>query len=106
MRSALLAAVSVASAVLGAGAALGIGKGAGWLDNGTRTVVRESAAPGTTLPARVGPLLGKSFDPERIYAQRASGVVTIFSTFADGSASQGSGFVVSGDGYVLTSSHV
>ena len=108
MRPASLAAVSLVSAALGAAAALGISKTAGWLDGSTRTVVSETAASasGTALPARVGPLLGKSFDPARIYAQRSPGVVTIFASFSDGGASQGSGFVVSRDGYVLTSSHV
>jgi S1-C subfamily serine protease len=42
----------------------------------------------------------------RIYATRSKGVVTIYSYFADGRRAQGSGFVVSDAGHVLTNSHV
>jgi 2-alkenal reductase len=108
--------VTVAAAAIGGGAALGIGKGAGWLDQGTRTVVvRAQPAQPAALPAsatsKASPLPGKGFDPQRIFAERSPGVVTIFAYFGDpGSAatsvSQGSGFVISPKGYVLTNSHV
>jgi S1-C subfamily serine protease len=57
------------------------------------------------------PLPGKGFDPERIFAERSPGVVTIFAYFGDPSStattvSQGSGFVISPKGYVVTNSHV
>jgi 2-alkenal reductase len=116
MRLPALAVVTVAAAVVGGGVALGIGKGTGWLDQGTKTVVVRTAAPRTAaLPAsatsKASPLPGKGFEPERIFAERSPGVVTIFAYFGDPSSSasavsQGSGFVISPNGYVLTNSHV
>ena len=116
MRLSALAVVTVAAAALGGGVALGIGKGTGWLDQGTKTVVVRAAAPRTAaLPASAtstaAPLSGKGFDPQRIFAERSPGVVTIFAYFGDPSStatavSQGSGFVISPKGYVLTNSHV
>ena len=73
-----------------------------------KVVVAESM-PG--LGAASAPLRqGSAFDPERIYAARSPGVVTVYVYFggdpASDHAAQGSGFVVSPDGYVLTSAHV
>jgi 2-alkenal reductase len=116
VRAGALAALIVTAAVIGGGVALGIGKGAGWVDGGTKTVVvRAEASRPAALPARatskVAPLPGKGFDPQRIFAERSPGVVTIFSYFGDPAdegtqVSQGSGFVTSRSGYVLTNSHV
>ena len=55
MRLSALAGATVVAAALGGGAALGIGKGAGWLDEGTKTVVvRAQGAQPVALPASAG----------------------------------------------------
>lgn len=116
MRPAWLAVIALLSAGLGAVAALAIGRGAGWIGTATDTIFVQSpaqprtAAARTVLRSTAKPLAGSGFDPARLYTRRAAGVVTIYAFFGDQqtatAASQGSGFVVSERGYILTSSHV
>ena len=103
----------VVAAVVGGLAALGIGRAAGWIGHSsTRTVVfRDVVSTPASAKAPVAsarPLAGNGFDPARIYALRSPGVVTIYAFFGGSQtqASQGSGFVVSREGYILTNSHV
>jgi S1-C subfamily serine protease len=98
----------LATALLGAGAALGGAKWLGWIGPGTRSVIVERPQAASSAPVvAVSPLSG-AFKPAQIYRLRASGVVTIVSYFNDpaASAGQGSGFVVGANGAILTSAHV
>jgi 2-alkenal reductase len=106
-RTAALAAV--ACAALGGTVVLLVAWAAGWLHDERRTVVVQESVPAQATAAPVRPAMAGGFDPARIYAQSASGVVTLYAVFGTGnntSAAQGSGFVVSTDGLILTSSHV
>ena len=113
MRTGPFAAVAVACALLGGIAALGVGKLTGWTDSSSTTSVFRAApvdqSTGSAATAAVGPaakpLSGNGFSPSTIYSHRSPGVVTIVSVFGTERA-QGSGFVVSPRGYILTSSHV
>ena len=108
MRAGALAAVSIVAACLGAAIVLLVGSAAGWL--GADAGVRTSSSPrwrrSPELPHAAAPLLGNGFDPAKIYANRSEGVVTIYSYFPNGQRAQGSGFIVSEEGHILTNSHV
>jgi 2-alkenal reductase len=115
VRSSSVAALALVAAILGGAVVLVAAKSAGWLHRGTTktVVVRQSAASSAESAPVVAakPLLGNGFQPAQIFARRSVGVVTIISYFdapnaPSPSAGQGSGFVVSPSGVILTSAHV
>jgi len=106
--------VALVAAVLGGAVALLAAKATGVANEPTKTVYlagggQDLATAGAQpAAASMRPLVGNGFNPARIYGARSSGVVTIFAFFAKGDthAAQGSGFVVSPRGFILTSAHV
>jgi 2-alkenal reductase len=112
-----LALAALLVAVAGGAAALLIGAGAGLVGKETKTVVvnaralsKPEALP-AALSTKATPIPGNGFDPARIYADRSAGVVTVYAFFGDPAdqsteGAQGSGFVISSKGYILTNSHV
>jgi S1-C subfamily serine protease len=111
-----LAVVALIAAVLGGVVAVVVADRAGLADGGSTDTVYVSGG-GAALPAdrtvpetSARPLLGNGFDPVAIHRARSAGVVTVYAYFddrpADQHAAQGSGFVISKRGDVLTSAHV
>jgi S1-C subfamily serine protease len=110
MRPGLVAVVALVSAALGTGSTLLIGKTSGWIEGeGTATVIvgaGEGTEDSRATQGTAAPLAGNAFEPSKIFARTSSGVVTIYAVFAGGRTAQGSGFVVSDAGHILTNSHV
>jgi len=112
VRSGPAAALALIAAIAGGAVVLVAAKAAGWLDAGAKTtvVVRQQTlgdVPAPVVAAR--PLVGNGFQPAQVYRARSRGVVTVIAYFdgpAGASAGQGSGFVVSRTGVILTNSHV
>ena len=114
-RGSVIAVIALVSAVLGGAVSFLAAKATGLGDAATSTVYVPTGAAGDldaagdeAVAAGARPLLGNGFQPARIYAARSPGVVTVYAFFEHGDrhAAQGSGFVVSPGGYILTSAHV
>ncbi|MDP8910855.1 MAG: trypsin-like peptidase domain-containing protein [Actinomycetota bacterium] len=112
MRPTALAVVALVAAALGAAAVLVLESATGVVgETRVETIVVERARerPAATTAVARAPsarlLPSARFDPVRIYSARSPGVVTIFAYF-DEQLAQGSGFVVSPSGHILTNSHV
>jgi S1-C subfamily serine protease len=108
VRASQTAALVLSTALLGGAVTLFGAREAGYLRGGSTVVVREQAPSGDAdRPIVVAkPIAGNGFVPAQIFARRSAGVVTIISYFSGSSAAQGSGFVVSPSGTILTSAHV
>ena len=111
MRPSLVALLCVLAALVGGAGVLVGAEHGGWLRGPQMVLVRTPlarAGPATIVVSK--PVLARGFAPQRIFAERAPGVVTVFAYYGsnpDGTVlEQGSGFVVSRAGIVLTAAHV
>jgi S1-C subfamily serine protease len=100
---------AIASALIAALAGCGGSSHSASTNASTTTVTETVATPSAGAPAAVG----SRFNAAGIYARDAPGVVTVISVFPGGttlggtaSAAQGSGFVISAAGEVVTNAHV
>jgi S1-C subfamily serine protease len=113
VRPSIVALLCLLAALAGAGGVLFAAETGGWMDGGQQTVVvRQPLARTSVSPTVVvsKPVLADGFKPQKIFAERSPGVVTVFSYFGSEMSSstfqEGSGFVVSRSGVILTAAHV
>jgi S1-C subfamily serine protease len=107
VRPGVVALLCVLAALVGAAGVLVAAERGGWIRGTQMVLVRaplaRGAAPATIVVSK--PVLARGFRPQRIFAERAAGVVTVFASFGS-VVEQGSGFVVSRAGIILTAAHV
>jgi 2-alkenal reductase len=115
VRPGVIVALALAAAVLGGAVATVLADRTGLAGGSTETVFVSGGSVAQPIEGRLPqtdakPVLGNGFDPAAIYRSRSAGVVTVYSYFdnrpAGEHAAQGSGFVVSKRGEILTSAHV
>jgi S1-C subfamily serine protease len=115
VRPGAVVALVLAAAVLGGAFAVVLADRIGLGDGGSTETVFVSGGAPESIQSRLSepsakPLLGNGFDPAAIHRARSAGVVTVYAHFdnrpADEHLAQGSGFVVSKRGDILTSAHV
>jgi 2-alkenal reductase len=115
VRPGAVVALALAAAVIGGAFAVVLADRIGLGDGGPTETVFVSSGAAESIQSRLSepsakPLLGNGFDPVAIHRLRSAGVVTVYAHFdnrpADEHLAQGSGFVVSKRGDILTSAHV
>jgi 2-alkenal reductase len=115
VRPGAVVALAVAAAVLGGAFAVVLADRIGFGDGGPTETVFVPGNAAESIQSRgsepsAKPLLGNGFSPAAIHRARSAGVVTVYAHFdnrpADERLAQGSGFVVSKRGDILTSAHV
>jgi S1-C subfamily serine protease len=104
-RGALAAPVSLVCAVaaLLACAALLAGCGSGDGDGSSQTAEAPATTPQPELAVQAA---SPGFDAAEVYRRASPGVVTVRSIFSNSGAAEGSGFVLSADGEIVTNAHV